>query len=75
MAQDMRQSKRQELREARRTKSRAIKTSYCTESTTPREIFIEILEAGVENNEEQKEKLEEVNGLPSAPIDCDMFPP
>ena len=38
MAQDMRQSKRQEFREVRRTKSRAVKISSCTESTTPREI-------------------------------------
>jgi hypothetical protein len=38
MAQDMQQSKRQELRKARRTKSRAVKTSSCTKSTTPREI-------------------------------------
>ena len=38
MAQDMRQSKRQELREARRTKSRAVKTSSHSQNTTPREI-------------------------------------
>ncbi len=38
MAQDMRQLKRQELREARRTKSRAVKTSSCAKSTTLREI-------------------------------------
>ena len=38
MAQDMRQSKRQELREARRTKSRAVKISSHSQNTTPREI-------------------------------------
>jgi len=38
MAQDMRQSKRQELREAIRTKSRAVKISSHAQNTTPREI-------------------------------------
>jgi hypothetical protein len=38
MAQDMRQSKRQELREARRTKSRAEKISSHSQNTTLREI-------------------------------------
>ena len=38
MAQDMRQSKRQELREAIRTKSRAVKISSRAQNTTPREI-------------------------------------
>jgi hypothetical protein len=75
MAQDMRQSKRQELREMRRTKSRAAKTSSCAESTTPREIWIETLEVGVENNEEQKETLEEEKVLSITPNDCVMFPP
>ena len=75
MAQDMRQSKRQELREVRRTKSRAAKTSSCAESTTPREIWIETLEVGVENTEEQKETLEEEKALSITPIDCVIFPP
>ena len=38
MAQDMRQSKRQELREARRTKSRAVKISSHPQNITPKEI-------------------------------------
>ena len=38
MARDMRQSKRQELRETRRTKSRVVKSSFRAQSTTPREI-------------------------------------
>ena len=38
MAQDMRQSKRQELREAIRTKSRAVKISSRAQNITPREI-------------------------------------
>ena len=75
MAQDMRQSKRQELREARRTKSRAVKISPHSQNTTPREIWIETLEVGVENTEEQKETLEEEKVISIAPIDCDMFPP
>ena len=75
MAQDMWQSKRQELREMRRTKSRAAKTSSWAESTTPREIWIETLEVGVENNEIQKETLEEEKALSITPNDCVMFPP
>ena len=75
MAQDMRQSKRQELREARRTKSRAVKISSRTQNTTPREIWIETLEVGVENTEEQKETLEEEKALSITPIDCVIFPP
>ena len=75
MAQDMRQSKRQELREMRRTKSRAAKTSSCAESTSPRGIWIETLEVGVENTEEQKETLEEEKVLSITPNDCVMFPP
>ena len=75
MAQDMRQSKRQELREARRTKSRAVKISFHSQNTTPREIWIETLEVGVENTEEQKENLEEEKVLSITPNDCDMFPP
>ena len=74
MAQDMRQSKRQELREARRTKSRAVKISSHSQNTTPREIWIETLEVGVENTEEQKETLEEEKNLSSDPKDCDMLP-
>jgi hypothetical protein len=38
MAQEMRQSNRQELREMRRTKSRAVKISSHSQNTTPREI-------------------------------------
>ncbi len=38
MARDMRQSKRQELRETRRTKSRVVKSSSRAQSTTLREI-------------------------------------
>ena len=75
MAQDMRQSKRQELREARRTKSRAVKISSHSQNTTPREIWTETLEVGAVSNEEQKEILEEVRNLSSAPNDCDMLPP
>ena len=75
MAQDMRQSKRQELREARRTKSTAVKISSHSQNTTPREIWIETLEVAVENIEEQKETLEEEKVLSISPNDCDMFPP
>ena len=75
MAQEMRQSKRQELREVRRTKSMAVKTSSCAEGITPREIWIETLEVGVKNIEEYKEIVEEEKVLSIAPNDCVMFPP
>ena len=38
MAQDMRQSKRQELREARCTKSREVKISSRSQNNTPKKI-------------------------------------
>ena len=75
MAQEMRQSNRQELREMRRTKSRAVKISSHSQNTTPREIWIETLEVGVENTQEQKETQEEEKVLSITPNDCVMFPP